>query len=549
VNIENTVQVVWFKRDLRVSDHLPLLEATSRGPVLPIYIIEDSVWHAPDADALHWDFVRESLIDLRSSLRQLGTSLCIRRGEVTQVFDDVNRELHDQGLQIGSIWSHQETGNDITFRRDLAVAAWSQQHSIPWREIKQQAVVRGLKDRDDWQKHWLDFMQIQAFEAPSAIQGIAGFKGVAGGNGVEVSGESDVPTSAQLGIERLAPAALSGGQDVIHQQGGETVGSALLHEFLNARGHQYHKEMSSPLTAETSCSRISPYLAWGCLSIRQVVQETETAISSLRNAAWSSSEGVKFAPRALSSFKSRLHWHCHFIQKLESEPEIEFHCFNRSCDDLRGDPNPTFLECWQNGQTGYPYVDACMRALQTWGWINFRMRAMLVSFAAYHLWLDWRCFHPFLARQFRDYEPGIHLPQLQMQSGVTGINTLRIYNPIKQGRDHDPEGVFIRRWVPELAHIVDDRIHEPWTDPSLDVGAYPKPLVEHLPAVRAAKAAFSELRKQDPYWVESQRVLKEHGSRASRGRPKRPKQQKKNTGRKQKADSKTSHTQQLELPF
>ena len=112
---------------------------------------------------------------------------------------------------------------------------------------------------------------------------------------------------------------------------------------------------------------------------------------------------------AARAFLSRCHWHCHFIQKLESEPAIEFKAFNAACDELRSGPlNRRKLEAWQAGLTGYPFVDACMRALKAQGWINFRMRAMLVSFAAYHLWLDWRSFRDWLACQFIDYEPGIH---------------------------------------------------------------------------------------------------------------------------------------------
>ena len=150
------------------------------------------------------------------------------------------------------------------------------------------------------------------------------------------------------------------------------------------------------------------------------------------------------------------------------------------------------------------FLDACMRALKTRGWINFRMRAMLVSFAAYHLWLDWRLFKDFLACQFIDYEPGIHLSQIQMQSGVTGINTLRIYNPVKQGEDHDPDGTFIRTWVPELATLEPTDIHRPWEMPELlqiergiRIGIdYPYPIVDLKQAVKKARTHFSELRKK-----------------------------------------------------
>jgi deoxyribodipyrimidine photo-lyase len=111
--------------------------------------------------------------------------------------------------------------------------------------------------------------------------------------------------------------------------------------------------------------------------------------------------------------------------------------------------------------TGYPFVDACMRSLNATKWLNFRARAMLVSFASYALNLDWRRFAPHLARTFLDYEPGIHYSQLQMQSGTTYGSPPRIYNPIKQSVEKDPEGEFIRRWVPELRDLSGDAIHLP----------------------------------------------------------------------------------------
>ena len=146
---------------------------------------------------------------------------------------------------------------------------------------------------------------------------------------------------------------------------------------------------------------------------------------------------------------------------------------------------------------------------------------MLVSFASYHLWLDWRETGHHLARQFTDYEPGIHYSQMQMQSGVTGINSLRIYNPVKQSLDHDPDGAFIRRWVPELAAVPTSWIHQPWTmDAALqqDAGCwigqdYPAPIVDHQQAVRAARAAVSTIRKTDGFRAEAGRVYHKLGSR------------------------------------
>ena len=192
----------------------------------------------------------------------------------------------------------------------------------------------------------------------------------------------------------------------------------------------------------------------------------------------------------------------------------------------RGGDNTSHLEAWQAGMTGYPMVDACMRALRASGWINFRMRAMLMSFASYHLWLHWRQPALHLARMFTDYEPGIHYSQVQMQSGTTGINAVRIYNPIKQGLDHDPEGVFIRRWIPELRDMPLDYLHTPW-EAQAQMNAYPLPIVEEKTARKAAADKIYGLRRHNPeHIVEARKIVSKHGSRkgsartASQSKPK-----------------------------
>jgi deoxyribodipyrimidine photo-lyase len=231
--------------------------------------------------------------------------------------------------------------------------------------------------------------------------------------------------------------------------------------------------------------------------------------------------------RSLRAFDARLHWHCHFIQKLESEPEIEHQCFIRSLDAMRDRiGNEQYLLAWCKGQTGYPFVDACMRYLRATGWLNFRMRAMLVSFAAYDLFLDWRLFADFLAQQFLDYEPGIHYPQIQMQSGTTGINAIRIYDPVKQGYDHDPSGDFVRQWVPELRLVPGRIVHEPWKLTPIEQreygfepgDSYPARIVEHQLAVRTARETLTAFRRRAETKSSVNDTLRKHGSRARRGR-------------------------------
>ncbi|HMO07269.1 MAG TPA: FAD-binding domain-containing protein, partial [Paracoccaceae bacterium] len=282
-------------------------------------------------------------------------------------------------------------------------------------------------------------------------------------------------------------------------------GLALMDSFLASRGQTYRPAMSSPVTGERACSRLSPHLALGTLSGREAAQAAAARAAERPGGGWGG---------AMASFRSRLAWRDHFMQKLEDEPAIETRCLHPATEGLRPrTPDAARLAAWEAGETGIPFVDACMRYLTATGWLNFRMRAMLISFAAYHLWLDWRAFGPVLARRFTDYEPGIHWPQVQMQSGTTGINTIRIYNPVKQGQDQDPAGTFTRRWCPELAAVPDAVLHQPWRWPGAGRLAWPAPLVDPAAAARAARDTVWGLRQGAGFATAAARVVERHASR------------------------------------
>ena len=213
------------------------------------------------------------------------------------------------------------------------------------------------------------------------------------------------------------------------------------------------------------------------------------------------------------------------MQKLEDEPQLEFQNLSRVYDGLREDDfNHERFEAWQAGRTGYPMIDACMRAIHANSWINFRMRAMLMSFASNHLWLHWRPTSVYLAKHFLDFEPGIHFAQAQMQSGTTGINTVRIYSPAKQVLDHDPQGVFIRKFVPELAGVPNKYLPEPHRMPldmQIQVGCiigkdYPQPIVDHRVAYQSAREKIFAVRQTESAVSEAKRVFVKHGSRKRR---------------------------------
>ncbi len=483
------LQVVWFKRDLRVADHRPLAKAAEQGAVLPLYVAEPELWRQPDMSARHWAFVAESLEELRQELAALGQPLVIRVGRVTEVLEEIAASR-----PIAALWSHQETGNAWTYARDLEVAAWCRAKGIPWQEERQGGVIRRLETRDGWARRWNRVMAEPQTAAPAFAP-------------LDAVDPGTIPTARDLD---LSPDPCPD-----RQQGGIAAASERLDSFLTDRGESYRRAMSSPLSGFTACSRLSPHLAWGTLSMRQVAQAT-----------WARQRAVKASPTpqrswrgALSSFSGRLHWRCHFMQKLEDEPRLEFENLHPAYDGLRpAEPDPECLAAWAKGETGLPFVDACMRALITTGWMNFRMRAMLMAVASYHLWLDWRKPGEHLARLFTDYEPGIHWPQVQMQSGTTGINTVRIYNPVKQGHDQDPEGRFIRQWVPELAEVPERFLQEPWTwegAGGLLGSAYPFPIVDHLAAAKEARQKVWAARRGPAFRAEADRIQSKHGSRKS----------------------------------
>jgi deoxyribodipyrimidine photo-lyase len=487
--------LVWFKRDLRVRDQAALAQALHFEQALALVVIEPAWLASPECDPRHVGFLLDCVTGLQRELAARGLTLIVRSGAMPQVLQDLQHEF-----AFTHLFSSEETGPGWSYQRDLAVADWCRSQGVVWTELPQTGVVRRLRSRNGWADRWAQRMN--AAEAAPAT----GFKAAAG------VAPSAVPMLGQLGQPALKAALPAGG---------EPAAWATLDSFLAGRGRDYRSAMSSPLSASEGCSRLSAHLAFGTISMRCVHQATRARINTTPDRALA---------YGLRGFASRLRWHCHFMQKLEDEPDIEWRNVARTVDGLRaGDGvhpdavNAERLQAWCAGRTGYPMVDACMRQLCATGWLNFRMRAMLVSFAAYHLWLHWREPGLFLARQFLDFEPGIHWSQMQMQSGTTGINTLRIYSPAKQARDQDPLGVYVRQWVPEFG-----------------TAAYPRPIVDERSAVAAAKQALYGLRQTHEAHTEADAIQQKHGSRKSGLPPSGP-------TRRRRAPASTSQTGQGEL--
>ena len=473
---DTKIDIVWFKKDLRTLDNKSLEFASNSGnPILFIYIIEPSITDSPDFDKRHLRFIYESLIDIDNRFKKFSLNLNFINCEALYFFEEISKKYN-----INNVLSYQEIGNNLSYSRDKIIAKFFHSNNINWIQNKTNGIIRGLKSRKNWKKKWIDEMKSEIV--------ITDLDSI---NKQKVK----IPSSIKLlNLRHIAKKKF--------QPGGETYAWMYVKSFLKSRHIGYTKNISRPNESRISCSRLSPYLAYGNLSSRQIYQFFNRSTKN----------------RDITNFLSRLQWRCHFMQKFDDEPEMEFKNINKAYDTIRNNYDEKLLIKWKEGITGIPIIDACMRCLDQTGYLNFRMRAMIVSFAAFNLWQDWKNFSHYLAKKFLDYEPGIHYSQIQMQSAVTGINTVRIYNPVKNSVDLDPKGEFIKKWLPELSNIPSVNVHQPWKMTLIEqqmynfqIGKdYPNPIVDINLSRKEASDKIWEIKKTAKSKKFAKKILNKH---------------------------------------
>ena len=498
--------VWWIKRDLRLFDNPALTEAARQAtagglPLLPLFLFEPSVLNAPETSPFHIQAQRQALDALRLRLIERHQSDILTL--VADAVPALDALYHRHPFTC--LVSHRETGTEVTYARDRAVAAWCRRHGVTWTQPPQAGVFRPLRDRDRREALWQQFMAQTPLPVP-CVPPLPPWL-------------AELCTAAQdLGSPNSALLAADDGLSG-RQATTEPLAWATLRGFLHSRAARYQGGISSPVTAFRAGSRLSVHLAWGTISARAVRRETLVRLAALAGDPSPEARALRLGLRA---FSERLQWRDHFAQRLEDEPGLEFHPPHPLYADLplvAPEEAEERMQALLAGRSGFPLVDACLRCAAATGFLNFRMRALVTSFACHGLRLDWQALLAPLARLWTDYEPGIHVSQVQMQAGVVGTNTIRVYSPAKQLREQDPMLTFTRTWLPELADAPDDLVRTLGEPDGAEWPGYAKPLVDFAAESRIMKDVLYGRRGSAEGEAAAALVQQRHGSR--RPRPKR----------------------------
>lgn len=428
--------IVWHRTDLRIPDNPAINQAATDGRPIPVYVFDPTVVaDRPAGSDARVEFCLQSLEDLKARYRDRGSDLLFFLGEPQTVLT----ERFDAPIYYNRSVTAQYHG-------------WTVPDGDQFHGFVADAIRRETEQpRDGWQENAESYFETEVHSAPQSLP--------------EPQAESEISVAALRNRWSVSPDK----HDV--PQGGRSAALDRLNAFIESI-ESYPESISPPAVAEQHCSRVSQDFVFGTISPREAYRVVTDRAPSCRG-------------REL--FLTRLFWNQHFKQKLADFPQLTEQAVNPVYRGLhRDEHDPDLVTAWKRGQTGFPLVDASMRALAETGYLNFRMRALCATFFCHILREWWKRGADHFYAHLVDADPGINYAQWQMQAGLVGVHPLRIYDPAKNTREYDADGEFIRRYVPELRAVPDAYLPRPermakslQQEVGVEIGTdYPRPVVD-----------------------------------------------------------------------
>ena len=487
----------WFRNDLRIGDNTALTAACRRARALvPVFILDDALLALHREARPRLRFLYACLGDLAAALEAAGSRLIVVRGTPQHCLPALARACK------ASLVTWNRDYGPYAKRRDRTVRDVLERDGIEVRTYKDRVIFEGSELRTiqgraytvhtPYQRAWWRRYRVEppgvapTPKLPICIIGIpADVSPMALGRDAAVSVPGLVAgmEGAPADTPRMPPGCGARADAIVIPRGGAGPARERLDAFLGGAAHRYHIDRDLPAVAGTS--RLSPYLRFGAISIRQCVH------AGLALAATEPG-----AEQGLMAWLNELVWREFYYAVLDTHPRVLKGEFRKAYAALEWDDDPDRLQAWQAGMTGYPIVDAGMRELAATGWMHNRARMIVASFLTKDLHIDWRTGERWFMRRLVDGDPASNNGgwQWAASTGTDAQAYMRIFNPALQGERFDPDGEYVRRWIPELEGLRGKAVHRPWTAP-LESRAYPAPIVDHQHERLIAIARYRSVHK------------------------------------------------------
>jgi len=467
--------IVWLRNDLRLADNPALKAAADTGrPVIPLYILDETPGVRPMGAASLW-WLDKSLRTLGESLKEIGSKLVLRRGPAQEVLAEVVGRAKAAAVVWNRLYEPAAIARDAEIKTALKADGVVVESCVAGLLNEPWTVQNGSRQpykvfTPYWRAARAHLTHVEVEVAPKRL-----------------AAPEHWPHSDALDGWSLHPRKPDWSRGFAIWTPGEAGARRRLDDFLSGPVDGYGQGRDVPGLEATS--RLSPHLHFGEIGPRQVW-------AAARNAA----EAGDAPHGEIEKFLSEVGWREFNHAILFNWPDLPKRNFRPEFDAFPWSENPRGFEAWTEGRTGYPLVDAGMRELWATGFMHNRVRMVTASFLIKHLLVDWREGEAWFWDTLVDADLANNVGNWQWVagSGADASPYFRIFNPIGQGEKFDPKGTYIKQWIPELANLPADVIHQPWTAPErLSAGAravYGKPIVDHPRARAAALEAYRQLR-------------------------------------------------------